>query len=69
MRARDKCLTAVRRWRKQAIIESKDTPDESNWDPAWGMGAIRRRNKLFDATEGLFDDDARVATDLALLWA
>jgi hypothetical protein len=69
VKSRDKCLAAVKLWRKQAINDSPNISDDSNWDPAWGLGAIRRRNKLFDATDGLFDDEARAATDLALLWA
>jgi hypothetical protein len=68
--SRDRCLEAVKRWRREAIRQSEDQlGEDTEWDPAWGLGAIKRRNKLFDATEGLFDEDATAASDLATMWA
>lgn len=61
----------MKRWRQRATELSKENPvpDSIEWDPAWGLGAIRRRKKLFDASEGLFDEDATAASDLATMWA
>ena len=73
--SRARCLAAVKRWRQDALrreqdqIEETKEEDDSEWSPAWGLRAIKRRNKLFDATEGLFDEDATAATDLATMWA
>jgi hypothetical protein len=68
--SRAKCLVAVKRWREEAIRQTEgQQAEDSEWDPAWGLGAIKRRNKLFDATEGLFDKDATAASDLATMWA
>lgn len=52
-------------------MEHTDTEERNyvSWDPVWGLGAIRRRNKLLDATEGLFDGDGRASIDLALIWS
>lgn len=68
--SRARCLDAVKRWRKEAIRQSETLQgDDAEWDPAWGLGAIKRRNKLFDATEGLFEEEATAASDLATMWA
>ena len=68
--SRAKCLEAVKRWRQEAKRQSEGQHgDATEWDPAWGLGAIKRRNKLFDATEGLFDEDSTAASDLATMWA
>jgi hypothetical protein len=68
--SRARCLAAVKRWRQEAIRQSEDQHGEdTEWNPAWGLGAIQRRNKLFNATEGLFDEDATAASDLATMWA
>jgi cytochrome P450 len=71
VQSRSKCLDAVKRWRKEAKRSSMLLPesDTQAWDSAWGLGALRRRNKLFEATEGLFDEEATAATDLATTWA
>jgi cytochrome P450 len=71
VQSRSKCLDAVKRWRKEATRSSMLLPesDTEAWDTAWGLGALRRRNKLFEATEGLFDEEATAATDLATTWA
>lgn len=72
--SRARCLAAVKRWRQDAVRRSeeqqdKEEPEGTEWDPAWGLRALKRRNKLFDASEGLFDEDATAATDLATMWA
>ncbi|KAF2274030.1 cytochrome P450 [Westerdykella ornata] len=69
--AMERCHAAMKRWRKNAVDESakRTISDDAAWDPAWGLGAIRRRNKLLDATEGLFDEHNRGSIDLALLWS
>ncbi|KAF2797967.1 cytochrome P450 [Melanomma pulvis-pyrius CBS 109.77] len=73
IKARDRCHDSMKRWREHAVNESKSlslqVPEDASWDPVWGLGAIRRRNKLFDATGGLLDKQNRASTDLALLWA
>jgi hypothetical protein len=69
VKARDRCAEAMRRWRQHAMNnEDKGIPDNASWNPVWGLGAIKRRNTLLDATEGLFDEEGRMAIDLALLW-
>ncbi|KAF1949004.1 cytochrome P450 [Byssothecium circinans] len=68
--ARERCLEAVKRWRREAVKkEDSNVPDDQAWDPAWGLGALRRRNKLYETTDSLFDDEARAASDLATAWA
>lgn len=71
VQARSKCLAAAKRWRKEAERNSNKSSesDMSAWDSTWGLGALRRRNKLFEASEGLFDEEATAATDLATIWA
>lgn len=76
IQSRARCLTAVKRWRQDAQrrekgqeTETLQTEDDTEWDSAWGLKAIKRRNKLFDASEGFFDEDATAATDLATMWA
>ena len=69
-KARNRCQDAMRRWREHAVETSlnSNVPEDAAWDPVWGMAAIRRRNKLLDATNGLFDEQNRTSIDLALMW-
>ncbi|KAF2878580.1 cytochrome P450 [Massariosphaeria phaeospora] len=68
-RSRTVCHEAMKRWRAHAVEHTDPkVPEDAAWDSAWGLGAIRRRNKLLDEAEGLFDENARAAMDLALLW-
>ncbi|PVH94040.1 cytochrome P450, partial [Periconia macrospinosa] len=71
MRVRSKCHTAMKKWRADAMRRSVEDPESESaaWDPAWGLGALRRRNKLREATDGLYDEDAHAASDLATIWA
>ncbi|KAH7112448.1 cytochrome P450 [Dendryphion nanum] len=64
-------LASVKKWRKKAVRNSANLPesDTATWESVWGLQALRRRNKLFEATEGLFDEEATAATDLATIWA
>ncbi|KAF1941002.1 cytochrome P450 [Clathrospora elynae] len=69
-KARSRVLEALKRWRRNAVNNADPAiAEDAAWNPAWGLGAIRRRNKLLDATEGLFDEDGRASIDLALLWS
>lgn len=70
IKARKKCLTGMKRWRRNAVNQTKPAEaDDVPCDPVWGLGAIRPRNKLLDTTEGLFDEDRRASIDLALIWS
>ncbi len=70
VKSRKRVLDAMKLWRRYAEENTDPTiPDDVAWDPAWGLGAIKRRNKLFDATDGLFNEHGRATTDTALLWA
>lgn len=65
-----RCLASMKRWRQEAMREEGPVSSgDSPWDLAWGLGALRRRNAVLEATEGLFDEDARASMDLATLWA
>ncbi|KAF1977367.1 cytochrome P450 [Bimuria novae-zelandiae CBS 107.79] len=45
--SRAKCLAAVKRWRREAERRSEKAPEQdTEWDSAWGLGAIRRRNNF-----------------------
>ena len=72
-KSRDLCHLAMKKWRQQAVKETasrtSEIAEDAPWDPAWGLPAIRRRNKLFDDTEGLFDEHNRASTDLSLIWS
>ncbi|KAH7082811.1 cytochrome P450 [Paraphoma chrysanthemicola] len=69
-KSRDRMVASMKRWRQHALKNDKPgSSDDATWDPAWGLGAIKRRNKLLDATEGLFEEDGRASIDLALIWS
>lgn len=71
-RARDRCLAVLMGWRCNAERESENlrVDEDAVWDSTWGSYAIRRRNKLLDGTDGLFDDVRnRASLDLAFVFA
>jgi hypothetical protein len=73
IKARNRCHAAMVKWRNNAVEKSKDIPiDEDNeppWNDIWGLTALRRRTKLYDGTAGLYGEQDRASTDLALLWS
>tara|TARA_R110002003_G_scaffold155_4_gene13686 strand:- start:2243 stop:2809 length:567 start_codon:yes stop_codon:yes gene_type:complete len=69
-KSRDRMVAAMKRWRQHAVRNTDPkVPEDATWDASWGLGAIKRRNKLLDATEGLFEEDGRASIDLALIWS
>ncbi|KAF2832685.1 hypothetical protein CC86DRAFT_92902 [Ophiobolus disseminans] len=69
-KSRDNCIEAMKLWRQHAVEHmDSSVKDDAAWDPEWGLGAIKRRNKLVDATEGLFEEEGRASIDLALIWS
>ncbi|KAF1994307.1 cytochrome P450 [Amniculicola lignicola CBS 123094] len=70
-KSRDACLLAMKRWRRRAEEESAHAKADGSaeWDPIWGIGAIKRRQRDYDAADGLFDEQAKVSMDLETLWA
>lgn len=70
IQCRDRVHAALVKWRRNAVEKSKGTAtsEDAAWDENWGLAALRRRGKLYNDT-GLYGDQDRAATDLALLWS
>jgi hypothetical protein len=69
--SRDRCFDAMKKWRDNATkaAENLSVSENDSWDPAWGLAATRRRNEYYDNSDGLYTEEARVASDLGFFWA
>ncbi|KAL8727057.1 MAG: hypothetical protein Q9166_006300 [cf. Caloplaca sp. 2 TL-2023] len=66
---RDKLLQSIHQWHAVArslFINSSIDPD-GDYDPFWGCGFMRNRQKTFAAMSN-FDYDAFAASDLGFIW-